>query len=432
MKLIKNKILINLKNSKNEYLLVNILFGLVDLLTEDEANIIKKWMNLDNIFPTNATEQELYNSLNARFYFLSEPEENKLRDKIISMQVQSPSVKLIASKSASFIFSYACNFKCPYCFEGNRTQNRNIMTIDMIDKVLSLYPDGINHIGFFGGEPLLPQNKHLIMHIINKVPSAYYTIITNGYYLDQFIPIIKSIQVAMVQVTLDGCEQQHNKTRTLKNGKPTYQKIISNIQLCIENEIPVKIRMNLTRDNIDDCHNERQNLLSKLGNKYLSFELQPLFEYSYQEQATFFHEMLSKDKLANSINRIWNTLPRLSNFIFNNGKLYPLIRFCESEAQNRFYDCDGNIYSCILSVGEEKKSIGHYYPSLQLKDKSLLTYNITKNPTCKKCNLALICGGGCPYHIMDSNGNINSTNCSNLKNEIDNLIPALYKAKYGE
>ena len=429
--MIHNKILIDLKNDKHEYLLVNLLYGLVDVLTESDEAIIKKWEETGTFSPNGNYEQNLYNALQSRFYFLNPTEEKVLRDKIIESHNMELEKRLTSSKSASFIFSYACNFACPYCYEKNRNNEHQIMTTDMIDVVISLYTDGIDHIGFFGGEPLLPQNEKLIRYVISKVPNAFYTIITNGYYLDYFLPIFKNVNLAMIQITLDGNREQHNKTRILANGKPTYDKILQNIQLCIDNKIPVKIRMNLSKDNAGVCFDTRKELISKFGNKYLFFEMQPLFDYSYKEQTDFLSSMLNSDAESSSKNMLWHTLPQISNFIMNKTSIRPTIRFCESEEQNRFYDCYGNIYSCILSVGEKNKSIGSFYPSLTLKKNSLLSYDITKNQICNECNYALICGGGCPYHIMNDDGKIVGTNCQNIKNEIDNFIPLLYKHVYG-
>ena len=88
--------------------------------------------------------------------------------------------------------------------------------------------------------------------------------------------------------------------------------------------------------------------------------------------------------------------------------------------------------SCILSVGERNKSIGKYYPKLDIKKDSIFTYNITTNEKCSKCNYSLICGGGCPYHVLDEKGSILCPNCFNLKNEIDYIIPTLYKQLQGD
>ena len=425
-RLIDNKMIIDLKTPKQEYLLINLLYGLVDLLSKQEVDILCKWNQHGIAFPLSQAEMIFYNSLKERFYILPKEREMELKSKIIDSLSLSPIEKLTHSKSASFIFSYQCNFKCPYCYENNRKNNSNVMTRDMIDKVILLYKNGINHIGLFGGEPLLPQNEELVNYIIQKVPNAYYTIITNGYFLDYYIPILKKIKVGMIQITLEGTKDNHNKTRILHDGSPTYDKILSNIKKCIKNKFPIKIRMNLSKSNFDDCYKARNELMSILGEKNVDFEMQPLFNYSYKDQSKFLESMLLCDNYCNKKNVIWHTLPPLSNFVFNRKPLRPLIKFCESENENRFFDCDGNIYSCILSVGETNKRVGTFYPQFQLHEKSLLTYDITQNMVCKKCNYALICGGGCPYHVMNEEGKIINCNCSNIKNEIENIIPMLY------
>lgn len=432
MRLIKNKLLIDLKNTKKEFLLVNILYGYIDILNNDEVNIIKRWWKSGDIVPSNIIEKQFFNELKARNYFLTEEEENDIREKIVQSQKYSDKERLTFSKSASFIFSYACNFRCPYCFEKSNNAEKKQMSLEMVDKVIEIYQGELSHVGFFGGEPLLPANEKIIRYIVKKLPYAYYTVITNGYYLDRFASLIRNINIAMIQVTLDGDRQTHNKSRVLKNGRPTYDKILDNIQSCVAADVPVKIRMNLTEKNIDECYQTREELSNLFKGKKVFFEMQPLFNYSYSRQADFFSKMLREDRNVMAKNIIWKTLPNLSNAIFNGAQLKPVIRFCQSEFQNRFYDCEGDIYSCILSVGEKSKRIGTYYPQLNLKQDSLLTYDITQNGRCNQCSLALLCGGGCPYYIMDDNGKINCTNCENIRNEVENIIPLLYREKYGE
>lgn len=430
--MIRNKLFIDLKTTPKKYLLINTLYGLVDIISHQEYSKIIEWDKVDIPLLQNQFEMDLYNKLKSRFYFLTDSEELRVKNDIISKRVQPLEQQLFSSKSASFIFSYDCNFKCPYCYEKGHSPSENMMTKEMIDKVISFYVDGIDHIGFFGGEPLLPQNIDLISYVVKKVPDAYYTIITNGYHLDYYLPILRKIRVAMLQITLDGTKEQHNKTRILKNGEQTYDKIVENIKLCLEQKIPIKIRMNVSEENIEDCYNEQKELTRLFGENSVFFELQPLFNYSYQKQNCIIEQMRFNELSDNAQNIIWHTLPPLSNFIFNHKPLRPIIKFCDSESQNRFFDCNGDIYSCILSVGERNKSIGKYYPKLDIKKDSIFTYNITTNEKCSKCNYSLICGGGCPYHVMDEKGSILCPNCFNLKNEIDYIIPTLYKQLQGD
>lgn len=94
----------------------------------------------------------------------------------------------------------------------------------------------------------------------------------------------------------------------------------------------------------------------------------------------------------------------------------------------QFYDPEGDIYNCILAVGQKAKAVGTYFPEFRLKEKSFLTRDITKIEECRTCKNALFCGGGCPNGIPDD-WDIYSPNCYGFCNEVENTIPVIYRLK---
>ena len=57
------------------------------------------------------------------------------------------------------------------------------------------------------------------------------------------------MQIKTAQVTIDGPEEIHNRTRFLKNGEGTYRRIINNLLQANEN-LEVVIRVNIQKENI--------------------------------------------------------------------------------------------------------------------------------------------------------------------------------------
>ncbi len=121
----------------------------------------------------------------------------------------------------------------------------------------------------------------------------------------------------------------------------------------------------------------------------------------------------------------------ISDALYNGTKLKPRLKICDCGGQNRFYDPYGNIYNCILAVGQIHKSIGQYYPEFSLKEKSFHTRDITTIEECKNCSNSLLCGGGCPNGISDSE-DIYKSNCYSFINDIENKVPLIYKIKQNE
>ena len=136
-----------------------------------------------------------------------------------------------------------CNFKCWYCYEKHtkcKMSNKVITNIIKHIDFLSLNHriSGLN-LSWFGGEPLLyfeeivyplsVELKKIMMK--NNMLTFTNSITTNGYLINEnVIEKLDEINLWHFQITLDGNENNHNKNRNV-NGKPTFMKIIENINV---------------------------------------------------------------------------------------------------------------------------------------------------------------------------------------------------------
>ena len=131
------------------------------------------------------------------------------------------------------------------------------------------------YITIFGGEPLLnsPRQKDLINYIINKSVEADLSLcfVTNGYHLEEYIPVLRKGKIREVQVTLDGTESVHNNRRFLKGGGGTFEKIVKGIDACLKENIDVNLRMVIDKENIDNLSDLAQFAIDKGWTKSRSF-----------------------------------------------------------------------------------------------------------------------------------------------------------------
>lgn len=420
MTLIKNIIIIDLKSGDGSALLLNGINGSITKIGKEERDIIERWV-IGPITPVSSKEHTVFRYLMDNQFIMDIDSEMQIKNRVISKLKAKINHNDKSSTKAWFILSYNCNFDCPYCYERGLS-NKKILTKEMVDQVFEQNP-GIDRIGFFGGEPFLPSHKEIIMYIISKAPSANFCAITNGYNLHEYIPILRDLNVSYIQVTLDGSEANHNRTRHTRGGQPTYQKIIAGIIECTQFNIPVTIRMNISEANKVDCLSEMARIKKTEWGKKVQFELQPLFQYSCSERMEL-QKALFAEEAHPKENKIFHKMLPLANFLYHGTRLVPILRACDAEQKNRFYDPDGNIYNCILAVGNQYKSIGSYYPTQQFKDKSFLTRDITTIEICKSCKYSLFCGGGCP-NALPEDCDIYSPNCTSLVSELETLIPLI-------
>ncbi|WP_406243071.1 radical SAM protein [Tissierella carlieri] len=383
-------------NKNDEYILINLLNGLSDILSEEDLNLIKFWRKSDDIEFNNKYEIDLYNALTKRKYMMkNREEENKYKESQLETLRKNYEKRKKNIKDLGIVLTYDCNFGCSYCFESNvSSHEKDLLTEDMIDRIEEFFPD-IESILLYGGEPLLEQNIDIVKYIIKKYPDKEYRIITNGYGIDKYIDILRQIKVRWLQVTLDGGKEIHDKSRFLKNNRMgTFDKLISNIDLAIKNNIRIKVRMNISKTNYQECLELRDNLKAKYpNNKLLIFELQPIFQLD-DESKNFLEPILySVDEYSD--NTINNSSINFQKSIIDGKPIGLKFYSCPAETSARLIDNRGDIYSCLVSVGNRDSRVGTYYPEFKYFEKSLINRNITTIKQCKNCKFALLCGGGC-------------------------------------
>ena len=156
-----------------------------------------------------------------------------------------------------------CNFACPYCFEGEK--KAIVITDEVIDCIIHFINGYTSvkklNLTWYGGEPLMAFNK--IKQIIHKIHTecrveiCSQSIITNAYLLsDNVIRDMMELGFTQIQISFDGDEDNHNKTRFLKGSKgKTFARIIKNLDNLV-NQTPdnfkIDLRINVNKTNEKD------------------------------------------------------------------------------------------------------------------------------------------------------------------------------------
>ena len=435
VKLIRNMIFIPISEEKS--LLVNTLNGLIDEIDTDTLNILKTWEAAESITPLTESEIGLFADLNKRGYLVANGDaEEKIKNEIYAKLRLDMEKKKEKRESITFILTYGCNFRCPYCFEADNPSIHGVITKEMVDAALSMTDDNLKNIGLFGGEPLLPGNRDILEYIFKVKRDVKYNITTNGYYLLEFFDLLKSIDISFIQVTLDGAESTHNSRRYLANGSPTYDKIMRGIIKCLENEIKIRIRFNLDNENYDECIELRRVLNETLpnANEYLTFEMQPIFQLDIKNRSRIIENMYttdadkSEDELAKN-NRILTSFNPIIQFFMSKKKMKPLYNFCNAHVSSILYDPTGEMFPCLVSVGKKPLSVGTYYPEIKFKENNIFNRNIETIKECGKCKYAFLCGGGCPVGIADES-ELYKPKCYATLFDIHTLVPLMYNKNF--
>ncbi|HET6256335.1 MAG TPA: radical SAM protein [Puia sp.] len=157
-----------------------------------------------------------------------------------------------------------CNMGCPYCFEFEKP-NKSLRSEDNINAIVAYLRDMVAKapvknwrrcmVGWYGGEPLI--NAGAIENLTPKLLQFCQengieykaSIVTNGLLLNANMwEKLTRNHVNLIQITIDGAEEQHNKKRPLKAAKgENYKKILSNLAIAPEG-VEITIRINVDRD----------------------------------------------------------------------------------------------------------------------------------------------------------------------------------------
>lgn len=303
----------------------------------------------------------------------------------------------------------ACNFRCPYCYQPHITTQMTDVEVDKLCKCIRRYGKYYKKVNFrwFGGEPLLNINPIFkIEEVIKKEGiQGYSNITTNGYLLtDELLErLLNETRIRTLQITLDGIEEQHNLTRKLISGEPTYKRICSNIIKAIEKDFFVIIRINLNKNNqfIEPFLDEIERMNIEKG-KY-SIHVNNAHEFDTSDKIKEFYFDTAQeygtayDKVQNCFMKYGYKFPR--NYVKKCG--------CAFEMPNTFLvDCDLKLYFCTSSEQDDFFCQGYISDEGEIcTNKNYLKrrdLSVFHDGECKNCILLPMCMGGCSYCRMKS------------------------------
>ena len=156
-----------------------------------------------------------------------------------------------------------CNFRCTYCYE---TFENKKMTPSVVTGVKALIDHRASELdllelSWFGGEPLLALDiiEDISRHAIERSREHGFALAasttTNGYFLDRatFQRCLEN-RIYGYQISLDGAEELHDKSRMLASGNGTFRRIWSNLvqMKAVQAQFLVVLRLHYTLENYQD------------------------------------------------------------------------------------------------------------------------------------------------------------------------------------
>jgi len=154
-----------------------------------------------------------------------------------------------------------CNFRCTYCYEDFAIGRMREDVVAGVKRLIDRRAGELEHlqISWFGGEPLLARSiiEDIAAHCqqAQRFHGLSYAsdVTTNGYALNVAAASrLAELGVRTYQVSLDGPEVYHDRTRVRADGRGSFARIWGNLLSIRESPAPVSImlRIHLTPANI--------------------------------------------------------------------------------------------------------------------------------------------------------------------------------------
>ena len=401
---------------KGEYILYNALSGailMVDQDTKDSIDIQEK---------RNRLPREIVNHFKENGLIVESDEDELLliRNKYY-MRCYDP--LLLAFFVAP---TTRCNLSCGYCWLKAPTGKKGVppMSVPTLKNVLCFMKKRASDLNvtdlrttFCGGEPLIA--KTIVLHMLRDLSQwseEHSVSLVSGFHtnctlFDQpFIDELHRYYINSVRTTVDGPQQVHDNYRYYRNGKGTYEDVISNIGLLVDEGIKVIVQYNINRhygrapELFDDLiERGLQNITVDCHRLYdpSSAVLEVKNAYGGLEEGV----IIPQSEFTPPFKEVNEAKNYIYDWAFTKGfKLHPpklgSLTPCNG-ALNYHYVIDplGDVYKCSVSMLLKFMQVGHIHKDGNFEQYPLFYEWMDSDPTyireCQKCDLLPSCGGGC-------------------------------------
>lgn len=308
-----------------------------------------------------------------------------------------------------------CNFACPYCYENRRAGK---MSKEVQDAICDFVEQSVLHgtdtvdISWYGGEPLLYFDIVEYLSCRLKEICSYHKktlkmhMVTNGYLLTQkIVDRLDELGVTRIQITLDGLPEHHDKTRPLRNGSGTFEKIFTNLHLFDDSPIAVVIRMNVDNNNRSD-YGELKKRIDEIGNPNIDIYVSPTEDIN-KDKENHVSDFMSNEQFESFAIKTCEDGGATTNDFSVMDDRYC---FCTAETENCFVvDDQGDCYKCWDEVGRKQYRCFNIL-DLDDRNESQISCFVASDPfsyeECSKCAFLPLCFGGCKFQRAHLNKSV--------------------------
>ena len=325
-------------------------------------------------------------------------------------------------RALSLAVAERCNLGCTYCYAEGGSFGGRARAMDWpvaeaaVQRLFAEAKPGERvNLAFMGGEPL--SNRDLVRRATvaavqlagERGVEVGFSITTNGTLLTEQDADFFERHGFAVTVSLDGVGAVHDRLRPTKGGRPSYERIVRNLQPLLERQrrMQVGARVTVTPDNL----NLRETLDRFVEMGFWSVGFSPLLsapsgqaELRPEDLARLLHEMVQcghefeRRVAAGEPYPFANLMSALEEIHRGTHRPYP----CGAGAGYFGVSADGGLYACHRFVGDEARAMGHVQQGVDRPRQALWLSQrrVETQEPCGSCWARYLCGGGCHYEAL--------------------------------
>lgn len=289
-----------------------------------------------------------------------------------------------------------CNLRCDYCYEKNWEGAENLdISIEKCEKIINFIKkklvdnnDKFLYVIFHGGEPLL--NVSSILYLIQETSKlkksgvhVTYEMCTNGTIYSKEVEELLN-KINNLTISIDGKEDTHNKYRKAKNGDYKFCQTIKFITK-LKDRSKVRARMTVLPDTARFLY-DNILYLDSLGFGFVSPSIDMFTRWDEKDFNELYDQMQRVKKNIDKFNC------KVGMIYDDNQKFKPLGK-CQGGISDFTITTDGDIYPCLVSIGEKEFKIGsiHNQKMNQKLINDIMEISSKDNPSCGKCSFKKCC-----------------------------------------
>ncbi|MFC5410863.1 radical SAM protein [Larkinella bovis] len=300
-----------------------------------------------------------------------------------------------------------CNLTCSYCYistlnttAGMSDSTRQQLLNKMVETVQKRKINSIK-LRLAGGEPLsqfkawkgfIPQAQKVLREEGCQLECAFITNLT--ILTDEILEFSKAYHISY-GISVDGLDEDHDRTRTFKSGTGSFSLIDRNLRTLLAHQIPVSTNTVVTNHNLAG--------LPRLT-RYL-IDLDVPFRYSIVKGEAIDAQLLEKYLsesymiMKNAIGQGWRFSRRHQFYDLKPSELG--FQTCASGFSGGAIYVDGTVNYCHVHFGDQTE-LSHNLFNMDMDLVDMIEqgshYEDMKSNDCQTCRYKSVCTSGCPVY----------------------------------